>query len=153
MIDDFLNDLEDTFGKYRNGMRNAITNKVQNVNNGDLDSLYRYIIQEYDMARPPSLKVILASMYYHNIRGMTPHKYTCSVCEHCGMDFSTNSLYCPHCKKLRIFGKVREMKNKPVWHDVEIRKERKDALEVGDLKKTNVELLFQEIKEEHKLNK
>jgi len=123
-------------------MRNAITNKVQNVNNGDLDSLYRYIIQEYDMARPPSLKVILASMYYHNIRGMTPHKYTCSVCDHCGMEFSINSYICPHCKNIRKYGVVKMMKDKPVWHDAEIRMNKKDELELEDeqrkLKNTRV---------------
>lgn len=134
MIDGFIEEIENTFGKYKPGMRRAIYNKLTNLNENAFDELLKYIIEEYDMGRPPSLKVILSSMYHHDIRGAIQNQYICSVCEHCGMEFSANSYKCPHCKNIRKYGVVKILKDKPPWHDAEIRQIKKDELELEDEK-------------------
>ena len=67
MITDFLNILEDTFGKYRHGMRSAIEDKLTNITDNDFQELIKYLTEDYDLARPPSLKVIMGECYKHNI--------------------------------------------------------------------------------------
>lgn len=135
MLDAFIENLEETFGKYRSGMVYSIRQKLVNINQNGLDILTDCLTREYDMARPPSLKVILSTIHNHNIKGAIQNQYICSVCEHCGMEFSGNSYKCPHCKNIRKYGVVKILKDKPVWHDAEIRQIRKDELQLEDEKR------------------
>jgi len=131
-IEIFLEDMQSTFGKYRDGMSFSIKQKLYGLNQANLDSLSEKLTAEYDMGRPPSLKVILSTMFNHGISGDIPKYYSCSVCETCGKDFSVNSLVCPHCKELRTYGVIKILQNPPPWHDAEIKQQKKDQLEIDD---------------------
>ena len=120
MINDFIDALEDTFGKYRHGMRTAIENKLSDVSEKGFDDLLRYVIEDYDMARPPSLKVLLGESYRHNISLNKATMYGISVCEFCGQEFSQNVISCPKCQKLRKYGVTKLVRYKPVWIDFEL---------------------------------
>lgn len=105
MINNFMDTLEDTFGKYKHGMSNAIRDKLKGVKQGDLFNLIKYLTEDYDMARPPSLKVIMNECYKHDISLTTGEKILgISVCEFCGQEFPQNLLRCPNCKKRRMYG-------------------------------------------------
>ena len=135
ILDVFIETMEAAYGKYRVGMAFAIRQKLTYLNQQALDILADKITTEYDMARPPSLKVILTTMYNHNIRGTKQTIYSCSVCEHCGEMFSSNSYRCPHCKRLRIYGITKILKHPPPWHEAEQRQMKKDEMELEDTKK------------------
>ena len=119
-MEEFINSLEETFGKYRQGMRKAIEEKLCSVNQSDFDNLLKYLLEDYDMARPPSLKVILGEIYRHNILLNRATMYGISVCEFCGQEFSQNVIVCPKCQKLRKYGVTRLVRYKPVWIDFEL---------------------------------
>ncbi len=119
MIEDLLIDLEDTFGNYKHGMRTAIENKLSCIDEKEGDDLLRFLIEDYDMARPPSLKVIMGECYRHNISLNHEDLYGVSVCEFCGQEFSQSELYCLNCHKLRKYGITRLVRYKPVWIDFE----------------------------------
>ena len=132
MVNDFVESLEEVFGNYKAGMKKAIIRKLSDITSDNEKVLYRALTEDYDMARPPSLKAILTTMYNHNIKYVTHHKYICSVCENCGKEFSANSLYCPHCKKLRKYGVIRMLEDKPPWHGTELAQMKKDEMELED---------------------
>jgi len=132
MIDTFIDNIENTFGKYKAGMSYSIRQKLAGLSQESMDILTDKITREYDMARPPSLKVVLGVMAQNNIHGGISKYYSCSVCESCGKEFSFNSLECPYCKQRRMYGVIKILKDKPPWHDQEIRQMLKDKMEIQD---------------------
>lgn len=134
IIDNFMDNLDETFGKYKAGMAFSIRQKLIGMRQESLDMLTHYLTREYDMARPPSLKVILSTMHNHNIHGIFQGQYIVSVCEHCEKEFSANNLRCPYCKKLRIYGVIRMIDETPPWHMPELAKMKKDDFEREDIK-------------------
>lgn len=125
MIDDFINTLEDTFGKYKHGMRTAIVNKISDLSDFGFADLLKYLTEDYDMARPPSLKIILGECVNHNIFLNHEDFYGISICEFCGQEFSQNILNCPQCQKLRKYGLTKLVRYKPAWVDFEIDDEKR----------------------------
>lgn len=119
MITDFMKTLEDTFGKYKHGMKSAIENKISGLDDNGFADLLKYLTEDYDMARPPSLKVILGECYRHNIELNHADLYGISVCEFCDQEFSQSELFCSKCHKLRKYGITRLVSYKPVWIDFE----------------------------------
>lgn len=119
MIDEFITEIENTFGKYKSGMKKAITDKMLGLDENGFDDLLRFLIEDYDMARPPSLKVIMGECYRHKISLNHEEFYGVSVCEFCGQEFSQSLIRCPKCEKIRKYGLTRLVRYKPVWIDFE----------------------------------
>jgi len=105
MIDAFITDMEDTFGKYRNGMSNVIKMVLKGMTQTSLDLLFKAATENYDLARPPSLKVLRDLIKDHRIPIDRNNYSWISVCEFCDHEFSTKSTQCPNCGKLRKYGK------------------------------------------------
>jgi len=133
MINQFIDSIEDTFGKYKHGMRSAIEDKFSGLKDNDFLDLIKYLTEDYDMARPPSMKIILEECFRHNIPLNTKKVvYSISICEHCGQHFSNDALKCPRCNKLRKVGITKFVRYKPDWIEQEEKEELKDMFEWGD---------------------
>ncbi len=136
MIGDFMDSMEDTFGKYKSGMRTAIENKLQYLSDANFIDLLKYLTEDYDMARPPSLKVIMGQVYKHSMSlGGVQSSYYVSVCENCGCEFSHMELRCPKCQSIRKYGLSRKLIDKPIWWDDEIKRDIKETMEAEDRKR------------------
>lgn len=129
MIDDFIDEMEGTYGKYKPGMKKAIKDKLENIEEHSEKRLLKNLIESYDMARPPNLKVIMDVIYKTGISLLTQGFGGMSVCEHCNYEFDQDLVACPKCKKIRIYGKTRlyRMGEGPM-HPFEI-SERRKAIE------------------------
>ena len=46
MITEFMESLENTFGKYKHGMRSAIEDKISGMNESGFSDLLRYLTEE-----------------------------------------------------------------------------------------------------------
>lgn len=133
MIDSFIEDIEESYGKYKGGMLGAIKQRLVNLTQENYDKLYSKLIMEYDMARPPSMKILLDTAHRHGIAlNNKIDSYSVSICEHCNKEFSVNSLVCPYCKKLRIYGIVKMQRDRPVWQNQEDARNLKDKLEIEE---------------------
>lgn len=110
MIDNFITEIEDTYGNYKSGMRKAIVEKLCNMDEQTEQKLLKSLIESYDLARPPNLKVILETMYRIGISLLTQGYGGMSICEHCNYEFDQALVRCPKCNKLRIYGVTRMYK-------------------------------------------
>ena len=117
LLDDFIYSLEDTFGKYKSGMQKVVRNKLSDMSQSSCDELLKHLTENYDMARPPSLKVILTEAYKYNIPLNTQKFYGISVCEFCGRDYSQDIIACPQCQRIRHYGITKLVRNKPYWYE------------------------------------
>ncbi len=106
-LDGFIESLENTFGKYKAGMQSAIRLKLMNMTQEGYDTLLGYLVNDYDLARPPSLKVIMGEIYTHRINTFNIYITGVSVCEFCNREYSQDAYKCPHCGKLRKYGITR----------------------------------------------
>jgi hypothetical protein len=132
MVDDFVDEIEETYGKYKSGMRKAITDKLFNIDKQDEQKLLKNLIENYDMARPPNLKIILEVMYKIGITLLSQGYGGMSICEHCNYEFDQALVRCPKCDKLRIYGVTRLYKmGEGKMHPFEI-KERADAMKAQE---------------------
>ena len=107
MIDDFIKEIEKTFGKYKTGMRSAIEDQLSGLNSQDEIKLLKIVVENYDMGRPPNLKILLEFMYKHRITIKMQGYGGMSVCEHCNFEYDESLVKCPKCNKLRIYGVVK----------------------------------------------
>lgn len=103
-LDGFIETLESTFGKYKSGMNNHIRSKLFYVTQEGYDFLLNRLIEDYDLARPPSLKVIMREVYRHKIPLNNIEYIGISVCEFCNQEYSQNLVRCPRCQRLRKYG-------------------------------------------------
>lgn len=139
MIDSFISNIEETFGKYKSGMRIAIENKLQFLSDVDFMDLLKFLTEDYDMARPPSLKVIMGEVFKHSINlGSIQTSYYVSVCENCNREFSHMELRCPQCQSIRKYGLSKKLLDKPIWWDDEIKRNIKESMEAEDRKRSVV---------------
>ena len=106
--EDFVREIENTYGNYKNGMRKVILEKLKYAGSQGLQKLYLEISENYESMRPPSLSRIFAVIYQNDVNVQIGRKYYfISVCEFCGEEYSLEYYICPGCKKPRIFGGVK----------------------------------------------
>lgn len=106
-LEGFMSSVEETFGKYKSGMSRNIRLKLSNLSQDGFDTLFSYLVNNYDLARPPSLKFILGELYRYNIPLNKIVMIGVSVCEFCHEEYSQDDYKCPHCGKLRKYGITR----------------------------------------------
>ena len=132
MIDDLIESIEDTYGKYKPGMKKAIEDKLSNIDDQTEKKLLSNLIADYDMGRPPNLKVIMGVMYKTGLNLLTQGYGGMSVCEYCNHEYDQALVLCPKCNKRRKFGVTRLYKmGEGKMHPFEISERRKaiEALE------------------------
>jgi hypothetical protein len=110
MIEDFIEAIEETFGKYKAGMRKAIEDQLTGLHSQDEIKLVKIIVENYDMGRPPNLKILLELMYKHKITIKVKGYGGMSVCEFCKYEYDQDLVTCPKCDKIRKYGAVRMYK-------------------------------------------
>ena len=132
MIDDFIDEMEETYGKYKSGMKKAITDNLSDIDRDGEKKLMRIVVENYDMGRPPNLKILLELMYKNKINIKTHGYGGMSVCEFCNFEYDQDLIECPKCHKERKFGITRLYKmGEGKMHPFEIqrRKEEREAME------------------------
>ena len=107
MIDDVIEEMEETYGKYKSGMKSAIIDKLSRIDDEGEKQLIRAVVENYDMARPPSLKILLELMYKKKINTRIEGYGGMSICEFCNFEYDQELIACPKCNKQRKYGLTR----------------------------------------------
>lgn len=130
MIEDFIDEMESIYSKYKSGMKKAIITKLSGIDDYGERKLNRAVIENYDMGRPPSLKVLMELVYKYKIKVISQAYGGMSVCEFCNYEYDQELITCPKCNKIRNYGAVRLYKmGEGRMHPFEIA-ERKKQMEL-----------------------
>ena len=135
MVEDLIESLEDAFGKYKPGMKKAIKRKLSGIDSDSEKTLYRGLTEDYDLARPPSLKVIMGEMYKNGINVANQGYGGMSICEFCQYEYDQELVNCPKCGKIRKYGIIKLYKmGEGIMHpfNIQERKEKRKAMEPSE---------------------
>lgn len=97
---DFINELEDTYGSYKDGMRKSISKGLKGVSPENLRTLFQEVVNVYQQARAPAWGFIKNRAFEIRIALNITDKVSFFKCAECGSHFPLQSRGCPKCKKL-----------------------------------------------------
>ncbi len=97
---DFVDEIEDSFGKYKHGMRSAILKGLQGISGVKLRDLYKEVLNSYSQAAPPKWAVIKETIRELRISVTNSDEVIFYRCDVCGCNYPLISRGCPKCHKL-----------------------------------------------------
>jgi len=93
----FVEMIESTYGRYREGMASTIIDHIRGADSQGLQQLYDAVVSEHERATPPPLAVIKRIASNKMIQLSSCKAEYMSVCMECERDFSLDMYDCPHC--------------------------------------------------------
>ena len=104
----FVADMEDHFGNYKDAMSATIKTRLRMVREAELRELAKKVLDDYQLSRPPSWAYIKEKVIELRLVIDVSNYFFVSLCEHCKQEFSVDEYWCPNCKKQREYGLVKK---------------------------------------------
>jgi len=152
---EFIDSIEEAFGKYKDGMRNYIRGELRSASSDSLTQLMDSVMQGYDGVRPPSLYKLkeIAKANSISLKKESPYYYV-EVCENCGEEFPLEFTKCPHCGRKIGVGLVKKKYKDENYMDISTLVEyNKKEPEISEKEKEKVDVLLKNLVDKLKFGK